>query len=166
MARVSATRSSTHRPRKYTAIAKAAAWPSDTRPLVRPSMTDAISSPESTPPSRLRRMISWGSKAISSFLHSGRGIHDVHGASVGGARPSVGSNARGARAPLDRSEERVIDAAGADPEGARLRPAGAHDPVRQVEVECGIRKRADSARRLQAHGLPRRLDGVQHDLGG
>ena len=38
MARVSATRSGTERPRKNTAMAKEAAWPSETWPEVSPSM--------------------------------------------------------------------------------------------------------------------------------
>ena len=43
MARVSATRSSSVMPRKKTAMAKAAAWPSLTAPLVRPAMNSPIS---------------------------------------------------------------------------------------------------------------------------
>ncbi len=44
MARVSATRSAVDMPRKNTAMAKAAAWPSDTVPAASPSMKCAISS--------------------------------------------------------------------------------------------------------------------------
>ena len=47
MARVSATRSGTERPRKNTAMAKEAAWPSETRPEVRPSMKCSICSASS-----------------------------------------------------------------------------------------------------------------------
>src|SRR5271163_2493940 len=60
MARVSATRSSSVMPRKKTAMAKAAAWPSVTAPLVRPAMKSPISPALNASPSRLARMISWG----------------------------------------------------------------------------------------------------------
>src|SRR5918998_1221473 len=60
MARVRATRSSGDRPRKNTAMAKAAAWPSETRPSVRPETKASMSSADSVPPSRFARMISWG----------------------------------------------------------------------------------------------------------
>ena len=60
MARVSATRSSSVMPRKKIAMAKAAAWPSVTAPLVRPAMKSPISPALNASPSRLARMISWG----------------------------------------------------------------------------------------------------------
>src|SRR5271163_449488 len=60
MARVSATRSSSVIPRKKTAMAKAAAWPSVTAPLVRPAMKSPISPALNGSPSRLARMISCG----------------------------------------------------------------------------------------------------------
>ena len=70
MARVSAMRSAIAMPRKNTAMAKAAAWPSVMVPSVRPSMKCSISASLSTPPSRFLRMISCGSIKAPS-LRSG-----------------------------------------------------------------------------------------------
>jgi len=60
MARVSATRSPMSMPRKNTAMAKAAICPSEIEPSLRPRTKNAISASPSAPPSRFRRMISWG----------------------------------------------------------------------------------------------------------
>ena len=61
MASVSATVSVAAMPRRNTAMAKAAAWPSPMLPSVRPRTKNAISSAASGLPSRLARMISCGS---------------------------------------------------------------------------------------------------------
>src|SRR5215471_11513796 len=61
IATVIATLSSVDMPRKNTAMAKAATWPSLRLPSWTPRTTKAISSAESSCPSRFRRMISWGS---------------------------------------------------------------------------------------------------------
>src|SRR5476651_591711 len=66
---VSATRSPTVMPRKNTAIAKAATWPSLRLPSAMPRATKAISAALSASPLRLRRMISFGS--IGGSIGSG-----------------------------------------------------------------------------------------------
>jgi hypothetical protein len=60
IASVKATASSGCMPRKNTAMANAATWPSVTDPAVRPSTRKAISSGESFSPSRFLRMTSCG----------------------------------------------------------------------------------------------------------
>jgi hypothetical protein len=65
-ASVSATRSAVVMPRKNTAMAKAATWPSLRLPSWMPWPTKAISSAESSPPSRFLRMISCGSMAAQA----------------------------------------------------------------------------------------------------
>ena len=58
---VNATRSAVVMPRKNTAMAKAATWPSLRLPSWMPRVTKAISSADSSWPSRFLRMISCGS---------------------------------------------------------------------------------------------------------
>ena len=60
MASVSATVSSRVMPRRNTAIASAATWPSEMLPSASPAMKKAISSAARGLPSRLARMISCG----------------------------------------------------------------------------------------------------------
>ena len=60
MARVSAAHSSRVMPRKYTAMAKAAIWPSLTEPSTIPATRPAISPRSGRAPSRLRRISSAG----------------------------------------------------------------------------------------------------------
>ncbi len=62
MARVRVIRSDMPMPWKKTAMAKAAIWPSPILPSVRPWTMKAISASVRVSPSRLRRMISWGSR--------------------------------------------------------------------------------------------------------
>ena len=68
MASVSATRSSRSMPRKNTAMQKAAIWPSVTAPDVTPWMKRWICASLRRPPSRLMRMISWGSMVLGSLF--------------------------------------------------------------------------------------------------
>ena len=70
IARVSATVSARLMPRKNTAMANAAAWPSEIRPELTPSTRKPISSASSTPPSRFLRMISCGSIAPPALVAS------------------------------------------------------------------------------------------------
>ena len=65
-ASVSATRSAVVMPRKNTAMAKAATWPSLSPPSWMPRTMKAISSANSSPPSRFLRMISCGSMAAQA----------------------------------------------------------------------------------------------------
>ncbi len=60
---VNAARSDVVMPRKNTAMAKAATWPSLSVPSWMPRTMKAISSADSFPPSRFLRMISCGSIA-------------------------------------------------------------------------------------------------------
>src|SRR5258707_10160889 len=70
IARVSAVVSARDMPRKNTAMAKAAIWPSAIEPSRKPRTKAAISSSPSSAPSRLRRMISCGMNIALEFrLH-------------------------------------------------------------------------------------------------
>src|SRR5688572_1058023 len=74
---VSATRSAIVIPRKNTAIASAAIWPSEIDPSVRPRTKNAISSSVSSAPSRFLRMISCGKKR--SLAIRDPDVLDLHG---------------------------------------------------------------------------------------